>query len=451
MNAMSLPGSWSLPRLIHLVKANDPDADHRMPLIEAVAPVLFGGADLPLPERAGLADRLERWRYQLLNKRDGNLPPPLRELADSLDRASSRLLGEDRPPRQPRRCLSAEVPEAVRACDPAVPLEEVAREAARLTALHFPGRAGTDSPRRMLLYAPLYLSSYCVNHCRYCGFRYAREQRRDHLSLAEALAQADILGQRGFRHLLLVAGDFPRLTSTPYFVPIIAALKERGYSIAIEVAPQTTRAYAEMARAGACGVTLYQETYQLEHYARQHPLGPKVWYDWRLEGPERAAEAGLRRLGLGILLGLADPLDDLRALLGHGHYLLERFPHATLAFSLPRIHEAPDDFVPPVAVDDDLFVRLYCALRLAFPSAELVLSTREPPALRDRLAAICITQMSAGSSTAPGGYSETAGDPARHQQFPVTDQRSAAEVADALGRAGFDVQWQLAGAEAGAC
>lgn len=446
MNAVSLSGPWSLSHWIQLVKAHDPDADHRLPLVEEAAPVLFGEADLPRPERVGLADRLERWRYQLLNKRDGNLPPPVRELADTLDRAASRLLGGDRPPRQPRRCLTADVPEVAHACDPAVPLDEVARQAARLTAEHFPGRAGTGAARRMVLYAPLYLSSYCVNHCRYCGFRYSREQQRDHLSLAEALAQADILGQRGFRHLLLVAGDFPRLTSTHYFVPIIAALKERGYSIAIEIAPQTTRAYAEMAAAGACGVTLYQETYQLEHYARQHPLGPKVWYDWRLEGPERAAEAGMRRLGLGVLLGLADPRDDLRALVGHGRYLRERFPHLTLAFSLPRIHEAPSDFVPPVPVDDDLFVRLYCALRLAFPTAELVLSTRESPALRERLAALCITQMSAGSSTAPGGYSETAGDPPRHQQFPVTDQRSAAEVAAALGQSGFDVQWQLANA-----
>lgn len=445
---MSSPNRESLAELIDLVQANDPDAAYRLPLLEQAAPVLFAGADLPREERVVLADRLERWRYQLLNKRDGNLPPPVRLLADTLDQAAGRLIGAERPPRQPRRCLQTDAAEADRACDPAVPLEEIAREAARLTGRHFPAHDASGAlGRRMFLYAPIYLSSYCVNHCRYCGFRYSREQTREHLSLDEALAQADILGRRGFRHLLLVAGDFPRLTSIDYFRPILEALRERGFTLAVEVAPQTTRAYAELAGAGACGVTLYQETYQIDHYARQHPLGPKVWYDWRLEGPERAAEAGLRRLGLGILLGLADPRQDLRALIGHGRYLLERFPQTTLAFSLPRIHEAPDDFEPPFPVSDELFIRLYCALRLTFPTAELVLSTREPPALRDRLAELCITQMSAGSSTAPGGYSEALVDQSRQQQFPVSDNRSAAEVAETLRRGGFEVHWELPAAQ----
>lgn len=207
---MSSPNRGSLAELIDLVQANDPDAAYRLPLLEQAAPMLFAEADLPREERVVLADRLERWRYQLLNKRDGNLPPPVRLLADALDQAAGRLIGPERPPRQPRRCLQTEAAEADRACDPAVPLEEVAEEAARLTVRHFPARDASGSlRRRMFLYAPIYLSSYCVNHCRYCGFRYSREQTREHLSLDEALAQADILGAGVFATCCSLPATFP--------------------------------------------------------------------------------------------------------------------------------------------------------------------------------------------------------------------------------------------------
>ncbi len=296
----------------------------------------------------------------------------------------------------------------------------------------------------MMLYAPLYLSSYCINHCLYCAFRFPHALERKHLGEREVLEQAEILRQRGFHHILLVASDFPRLTSTSYIAGMVRVLAGRGFSVAVEIAAQSTASYRQLVHAGACGVTLYQETYQEDQYARYHPLGTKTWFDWRLEAPERAAEAGISRLGLGILLGLSEPLADLRALIAHGRYLLDRFPHVKLAFSLPRIHEAPDGFAPPQPVDDTTFIRLYCALRLAFPSAGLVLSTREPPSLRDRLARICITQMSAGSCTSPGGYDAAPTDQAERWQFPVADHRSPAEVAQSLCRAGFEVCWDFA-------
>jgi len=294
----------------------------------------------------------------------------------------------------------------------------------------------------MLLYAPLYLSSHCVNHCVYCGFRAPHSIRRKHLSVDEAVHQAEILHRRGFRHILLVAGDFPRLTTTDYYVDVIRAVVALGMSPAVEIAPQTTTSYAALAAAGACGVTLYQETYDEELYALYHPRGSKASYDWRLEGLERAAEAGMGRLGLGILLGLADPHKDLAAMLRHADYLHARFPNHTLAFSLPRIHQAPKNFETPYPVDDETFIRLYCALRVAMPRAELVLSTREPVWLRNRLAEICITQMSAGSSTIPGGY-ENGDDESGGEQFPVCDHRAPDEVAAWLQTAGFDIAWDV--------
>jgi len=293
----------------------------------------------------------------------------------------------------------------------------------------------------MALYAPLYLSSHCINYCTYCGFRYPHQIRRKHLTQEEAVREAAVLGERGFRHILLVAGDFPSLTTVDYYSGILRELTARGIYPAVEIAPQSTNAYAELAAAGARGVTLYQETYVEDLYRLYHPRGSKASFDWRLEGLERAAEAGMARLGLGVLLGLADPRQDLACMMRHGRYLESRFPDRTLAFSLPRIREAPQGFLAPYPVDDETFVRLYCALRIAFPRAELVLSTREPAWLRNRLAAVCVTQMSAGSCTTPGGYEDAATAEELGQQFPVCDRRSPAEVADWLRSAGFEVAW----------
>jgi len=293
----------------------------------------------------------------------------------------------------------------------------------------------------MLLYAPLYLSNHCINHCLYCGFRYPNPMVREQLDVPRAVAEAEILGRIGFRHLLLVAGEFPRLVTVEYLCEAVAALTERGFVVAVEVAPQSTHGYSQLRKAGATGVTLYQETYDPAVYSELHPKGTKAWYDWRLEGPERAAEAGIRRIGLGILLGLAEPRRELRALVAHANYLADRFPHLSISFSLPRIHEAPDGFTPAHRIDDDAFVRSYAALRLAVPDANLVLSTREPARLRDRFAGCCITQMSAGSSTSPGGYRQREEAGESLQQFPVVDQRPPEVVLEELRSRDFEVVW----------
>jgi 2-iminoacetate synthase len=462
-----------IAEFIELVKATDEDADHRLPLVEQAAPVLYREATRSADERESLAEKFERWRYQRLNKYGDRLSANDRRLIALLDQAASKILhGCPRPPKAPRTAIhsgafsetqsdsrprSGGLAGVGAALESHLSLEKITREAAEVTLRHFRSQASDAvqptarddglalpqiAPRqRMRLYAPLYLSNFCVNHCLYCAFRFPNELDRVHLSVDEAIAQAEILRAQGHRHLLVVAGDFPKLTSTDYLVAIIRELVAREFSVAVEVAPQSTVSYAKMVRAGACGVTLYQETYQEELYSRFHPRGPKVWFDWRLEAPERAAEAGMKRIGLGILLGLADPALDIRCLIRHGQYLLDRFPVIKLAFSLPRIHEAPDGFVPGVAVNDETFIRLYCALRFSFPTAELVLSTREPPALRDELARICITQMSAGSCTAPGGYTGIENGSHTREQFPVFDHRTASEVADALERSGFDLSW----------
>jgi len=437
------------------IQADDAHAAHHAGLLRRAELALTDPASFSETDRAGLALRLERWRYQWLVEHAGRLTADDRRLIDALDLASNRLAGRpERPPRAVRAAVEGDAPRASKLLDdarqwldPAVRLDELTLRAARATAEYFGDVAPNDrdslAGRRMLLYAPLYLSSFCINQCTYCGFRFDQPIERRHLSVDEAMAEAEILRRRGFRHVLLVAGDFPRLASTEYFVEIIARLRAMELCPAIEIAPQSTSSYAAMVEAGLSGVTLYQETYQETLYGTYHPGGTKASFDWRLEGPERAAEAGARRLGLGVLLGLADPVEDVLAMTRHAAYLRERFPHVRLAFSLPRIHEAPDGFRTPYTIDDDTFVRLYCLLRLAFPDANLVLSTRERPALRERLAKICITQLSAGSSTAPGGYGHEPTD----GQFPVHDHRGVDEVVAWLRTEGFRPVWDFDGFE----
>jgi 2-iminoacetate synthase len=431
------------------IRATDEHADRRLAVLEQAEQMLAGRGPGPAAARRELSARLERWRYQLLNERGPVFTARDRELADALDLASNRLAGRpDRAPRCSRAAIldasldTGTLAEAKQWLRPGASLEGVIARAAELTRQHFTLRDGAAAPaRRMALYAPLYLSNHCINHCLYCGFRHPNPIPRIHLPLDRVLREAEVLLGRGFRQILLVAGDFPSLTTTAYYVEAIRALAARGAVPSIEIAPQSTEAYETLVQAGASGLTLYQETYFEKLYARYHPRGTKVSFDWRLEGPERAAEAGMPRLGLGVLLGLADPREDVVALLRHARYLESRFPDRTLAFGLPRIHEAPDGFEVPFPVDDETFIRLYAALRIAFPRAELVLSTRERPALRNRLAAICITQMSAGSSTAPGGYLERTCGRRSGEQFPVCDGRSPAEVAAWLESHGFGVVW----------
>jgi 2-iminoacetate synthase len=429
----------TLARLAALTEELNDHPEARRGLLEAVAAAQAdpGGAS----RRVALADRVERWRYQVLNHWAGHRTPAVVELAERLDGLTAELRGGPaRPPRAPREAVAAAAldPELAAILDPATPLAALETLAAKETARRFPG-AGPCG-RRMHLYAPVYLSNHCINHCLYCGFRYPNAIPREHLDCAAALAEAEVLRARGFRDLLVVAGEFPAKTTTDYLAEVVATLADRGFRVAVEVAPQSTQGYATLRAAGASGVTLYQETYDEARYAAYHPKGTKALYDWRLEGPERAAEAGIDRIGLGVLLGLGDPRAELAALVAHGRYLRARFPHLELAFSVPRIHEAPEGFSLPFAIDDDLLRRVVCALRAAFPSAHVVLSTREPAALRDRLAGSAITRMSAGSATAPGGYTAGPDDPLG-EQFPVCDDRPAAEVAARLAEAGVEVLW----------
>jgi 2-iminoacetate synthase len=333
-------------------------------------------------------------------------------------------------------------------------LETMAADAEKLTRQNF--------GRTMRLFAPLYLSNECVNICKYCGFSRDNPILRVTLSIDQVEAEARHLWAQGFRNILLVAGEHPKFVSTDYLAQCVARLREFIPALSLEVGPMETIDYIPSVQAGAEGLVVYQETYDRVAYAELHTAGPKKDFDWRLDCPERAYAAGFRRLGLGALFGLAPWEQEALHLAAHVDYLLRHCWKSSVTVSLPRLRPAAGQFEPRHDFNDRALVQVILALRLCFPQIGIVLSTREAPALRDRLARLGITMMSAGSHTEPGGYTG-AGEESIHQtqrgkavaviasegkhlsateQFAIADERSPAIVSARLRELGLEPVWK---------
>ncbi|UCG46880.1 MAG: 2-iminoacetate synthase ThiH [Phycisphaerales bacterium] len=312
-------------------------------------------------------------------------------------------------------------------------LEQMARLARSLTLQRF--------GRTIRLYAPLYLSSFCVNSCRYCGFNRRNESARKRLSIDEAVAEARIIAAEGFRDLLLVSSEDRKFVGLDYLSELAARLRDTFCSLSIEIYRMTAQEYAALFAAGIDGVTLYQETYDRAAYAYYHPAGPKADYDNRLLAPDAFASAGMREIGLGVLLGLTDWRTETLAMAEHAHYLMKKYWKSRVSFSFPRLRPASDVERSRFGhlLSDRNLVQMILALRLCFADAGLVLSTREPAELRNHLIKLGITRMSAGSKTNPGGYS---GHAEALRQFEVDDTRSPARVAAAIRAQGLEPVWK---------
>lgn len=311
-------------------------------------------------------------------------------------------------------------------------LEDLAQEAARLTRQRF------GNARR--LFAPLYVSNACLSTCTYCGFSKGLDVVRRTLTPGEVEDEARLLTGRGFRHLLLVSGEHRVEVSQDYLIEVVERLQPFVPSISLETQTWSDDTYARLVAAGAEGVVHYQETYDRQRYAEVHVAGWKRDYDRRLASTERAAEAGIRRLGIGALLGLAkDWRADVLAVAAHAQFLLRRYCRTEVTVALPRIKPSASGYQPVVPVTDRQYVQAVAALRLFEPEAGIVLSTREPATLRDGLVRIAVTHLSAGSSTEPGGYSHPG---EAQEQFSISDERSPAEVAAMLAAAGFEPVWK---------
>jgi 2-iminoacetate synthase len=310
-------------------------------------------------------------------------------------------------------------------------LEVMAQRARTLTLQRF-GRV-------VLLYVPLYVSNYCINRCIYCGFNAANRVTRHALTVDEAVKESLLLHAMGFQHLLLVSGEHPRYAGVEYLAAVCEQLRHVFASLCVEVQPLSTDDYTRLIEAGVDCVTCYQETYDPETYARYHQGGPKRDYTHRMQTLERAATAGIRKVGLSPLYGLADWRIEACFAGLHAQFLMRKYWRTQVSISFPRLRHAAGEFRPPHPLPDRGLAQIICALRLALPDAHLVLSTREPAGLRDHLLPLGITQMSAASRTSPHGYSHAF---EAECQFDVLDQRSAVEVAAAITRAGYEPVWK---------
>src|SRR5438309_7330311 len=316
--------------------------------------------------------------------------------------------------------------------------------------------------RTMRLFAPLYLSNECINTCRYCGFSRDNSILRVTLDVDEVAAEGRHLAQQGFRQILLVAGEHPKFVSRDYLADCVRALEQDFSSISIEVGPMETRDYEPVVTAGADGLVVYQETYNRAVYAEMHTAGPKRDFNFRLDCAERGYRAGFRRLGIGVLFGLSPWQQEAIALAAHLEYLLKHCWQAQVSVSLPRLRPAAGGFRPLFVLTDRELAQLVCALRVTFPQVGIVLSTRERGSLRDSLASLGVTMMSAGSHTEPGGYTRQGSehlhrtvhgrivapdfqdgeDQLATGQFEISDERSPAEIAATLRRRGFEPVWK---------
>jgi len=333
-------------------------------------------------------------------------------------------------------------------------LEAMARASRALTLQNF--------GRTMRLFAPLYLSNECINNCRYCGFSRDNPILRVTLDVGEVIAEAQHLSHQGFRQILLVAGEHPKFIRRAYLAECVRALAPHFASISIEVAPMETQDYVPIIQAGAEGLVVYQETYNRGVYAEMHTAGPKRDFNFRLDCAERGYAAGFRRLGIGALIGLSRWQDEVIALAAHLEYLFRRCWQAQITVSLPRLRPAAGGFQPLFSMSDRELTQLVCALRITFPQLGIVLSTRECEQLRDSLALIGVTMMSAGSHTEPGGYTrrgrehlhrtvrgrivapeyQDGEDELATGQFEISDERSPAEIATVLRDRGLEPVWK---------
>lgn len=296
---------------------------------------------------------------------------------------------------------------------------------------------------RLVIFAPLYLSNSCINNCLYCGFRHDnKDVERKTLRENEIKREVGELESQGHKRLLLVASE-DKEVDINYLEEAIKTVYEtkdkRGAirRVNINSAPMGLDEFKRLKKTGIGTYQLFQETYHHETYGKLHPQGPKSDYKTRLYAMDLAQTAGIDDVGIGVLFGLFDYRFEVLALLYHSLHLEERFNVGPHTISVPRIEPAkgaPFSFNPSSPVSDDDFRKIVAVLRLAVPYTGLILSTREAAGFRNELLDYGISQISAGSRTSPGGYTEKEKELA---QFSLCDHRTLAEVIDDVVKRGF--------------
>jgi len=310
-------------------------------------------------------------------------------------------------------------------------LEDMAQISQRLTLDRF-GRV-------VQMYIPLYLSNECNNICTYCGFSYDNKVRRRTLNPMEIMQEVAVIKGMGYDHVLLVTGEASQTVHTDYFKKVLDLISPHFSHISMEVQPLDVADYEMLIPHGLNTVLVYQETYHQDDYRKHHPKGKKSNFLYRLETPDRLGQAGIHKMGLGVLIGLEDWRTDSFFTALHLSYLEKQYWQSKFSISFPRLRPFSGGLEPKVVMNDRELVQLICAYRIFNSEVELSISTRETQAFRNQVIKLGITAISAGSKTNPGGYEV---EPQSLEQFEISDERSAQEIAAMIRKQGYEPIWK---------
>ena len=298
---------------------------------------------------------------------------------------------------------------------------------------------------RIVMFAPLYLSNYCVNGCVYCPYH----AKNKHIS-RKKLSQEDIkneviaLQDMGHKRLALEAGEHPENSMEYYLESIktIYGIKHKNGAIRrvnVNIAATTVENYRKLKEAGIGTYILFQETYHKESYLELHPTGPKHDYDYHTEAMDRAMEGGIDDVGIGVLFGLDKYRYEFAGLLMHAEHLEAVWGVGPHTISVPRLRHADDIDADAFdnGIDDDIFAKLVACIRIAVPYTGMIISTRESQKCRERVLHLGVSQISGGSKTSVGGYAEPEPEEDKSEQFDVSDTRTLDEIVKWLMELGY--------------
>ncbi|WP_461614436.1 [FeFe] hydrogenase H-cluster radical SAM maturase HydG [Clostridium sp. Marseille-QA1073] len=296
--------------------------------------------------------------------------------------------------------------------------------------------------KRIVIFAPLYVSNYCVNNCKYCGYKSSNENfSRKKLTMEELKEEVRVLEALGHKRIALEVGEDPINSPIDYVLQCIENIYSLKFDngsirrINVNIAATTVENYKKLKEANIGTYILFQETYHKESYEKFHPNGPKHDYDYHTTAMYRAREAGIDDIGLGVLYGLYDYKYETIAMLMHAESLEKDTGVGPHTISVPRIKTAENVSLDnyPYLVSDEAFKKIVAVLRLSVPYAGIILSTREEAKFRDEVISLGVSQISSGSCTGVGGYQHQKGKP----QFELGDNRSPIEIIESLCESGY--------------
>lgn len=296
--------------------------------------------------------------------------------------------------------------------------------------------------RTMSMFIPLYLTNSCTNSCIYCGFHISNPMARTILTEEEMVNEFKAIKELGpFENLLMVTGENPAKAGVDYLAKALDLAKPYFSNLKLEVMPLKAEEYELLTHHGLNGIICFQETYHKDNYKIYHPRGMKSNFDWRVNGFDRMGQAGVHSIGMGVLIGLEKEWrTDITMMAIHLRYLQKHYWRTKYSVNFPRMRPSENGgFQPNVVLADRELAQATFAMRIFDHDVDISYSTREPADIRDHMATLGVTTMSAASKTEPGGYYSY---PQTLEQFHISDERSVEEVAEALRRVGREPVWK---------